>query len=458
MKSMSMPVKECYATISLAFVYGLRMLGIFMILPVFTLYGQTLEGATPLLIGLALGVYGLTQACFQIPLGMCSDFFGRKTIIILGLLVFALGSLLAGVSHTIFGVIIGRALQGVGAIGSSLTALLSDLTQEKYRTRAMAFIGTIIALSFGVAMVFGPIINAWIGVPGIFLLTGVLAIVCIMILLFIVPNPDRTLFHGDTEVSWQYFLSILTNVKLLRQDLGIFMLHAILTASFIAIPITLTEISGLVEERQWMLYLPVLLLSFMTMIPLVMIAETKRKMKAIYIISVITITLTQFLLLIWHHSILLTSFLLFFFFTFFIVLEASIPSIVSKLAPAGHKGTALGIYATSQFFGIFIGGLVGGFCFHYHGVSGVFAFSMILGIIWLFFVVTMPEPQYISNHMISLGRIHKADGQHLQDQLTAVPGVIEVFIDYQAGVAHLKIDKAIIKPEDLQSMTVAINH
>lgn len=450
--------QERYASLSLGSIYAFRMLGLFMILPVFTIYAKDLHGSTALLVGVALGIYGLTQACLQVPFGLLSDIFGRKRIIFLGLALFALGSVIAALSKTMDGVIIGRALQGAGAVGSTLTALLADLTREEVRTKSMAMIGMIIALSFCAAMVLGPILNAWIGVNGIFWLTAVLAFCGIAVLVLLVPKPQRSFFHSDAELSVNTLTSILTNGSLLRQDIGIFMLHVILTASFIAVPVTLTEIAGLREVDLGIIFLPVVLLAFIAMVPLVIIAEKHRKMKKVYLFSVAVITLTQLLMWELHRYIVVSAVLLFLFFVAFITLEATIPSLVSKIAPAGRKGTAMGVYSTCQFFGIFIGGVVGGIFFHAYGVEGVFFFSATMGLIWLLVVLTMKEPRYVSTYMMDIGRMHKADAQRLQSQLAAMPGVVEVMVSYQEGAAHLKIDKTVVKPEDLQAMTVATHH
>ncbi|MEM9242850.1 MAG: MFS transporter [Pseudomonadota bacterium] len=456
--SIKLSGQERYAALSLSSIYAFRMLGLFMILPVFTIYARQLYGSTSMLIGVALGIYGLTQACLQIPFGMLSDAFGRKRIIFMGLLFFAGGSIIAALSHSISGIIIGRALQGAGAVGSTLTALLADLTREENRTKAMALVGSIIALSFCAAMILGPAMNAWVGVPGIFWLTAILAACGIVMLVFVVPTPARSSFHSDTELKLSCLGSILKNGALLRQDLGIFMLHAILTASFIAVPVTLTEIAGLSEMELCLIFVPVIILAFVAMIPMVVIAESKRKMKQVYFIAVLIITLSQLFLWEFHRYVWPSAVLLFLFFTAFITLEATIPSLVSKIAPAGRKGTALGIYSTCQFLGIFVGGSLGGFFFHRYNVEGVFLFSMFLGFIWLLFAFTMKEPRYISSHNMRIGKMHKADAQRLQNQLARMPGVVEVAVIHEEGAAYLKIDKSIVKTEDLQAMTIAIHH
>jgi predicted MFS family arabinose efflux permease len=369
---------QTLGTLSIACIYALRMLGLFMILPVFSVYAQQLPGATPFLIGVALGIYGLTQACLQIPFGSLSDKFGRKKIIFVGLILFAIGSIVAANAHTLTEVIIGRAIQGAGAIGSALTAMVADMTSESNRTKAMATIGMVIALSFMGAMIVGPILNSWIGISGIFWMTAGLALIGVLILIFIVPStkntsnqkplPDTKKAHGRAPLQ-PYYISIFT-------------LHAILTATFLAIPIALSHIVGMPAAKQWHLYLPVLVLGFIFAVPLIVIAEKKKKTKQIMLIAIFILITTQLLLAKWHQSALFIGLILFFFFTAFIGLEALLPSMVSKLAPPQSKGKAMGIYSTSQFLGIFIGGLLGGIMLHWLGLSGVFLFCACAALAW----------------------------------------------------------------------------
>lgn len=453
-----MTKQERYATLSLASIYAFRMLGLFMILPVFAIYAHRLPGSTATLIGLALGIYGLTQALLQIPFGIMSDIIGRKPVILLGLVIFAIGSVVAASAHSIEGIIAGRAIQGAGALGSALTALVADLTREEHRTKAMAMIGMIIALSFGAAMVFGPLFNAWVGVRGIFWITAGLGCIGMLVLIFAVPHPSHSHFHSDAQLSGRAVGKMLRNVELLRLDLGIFMLHAILTATFIAVPVALNHVSGLPEEQQWLIYLPVLILAFICMVPLVIQAESKRRMKQVFTLSVFMLFLTQLLLSFWHHSAIIIGIILFVFFTGFIVLEATLPSMISKNAPAGAKGTAMGIYSSCQFLGIFVGGTIGGWFYHLHGLTGTFLFCAALGFIWLIAALTMTEPKYVSSYMMNIGRMSKADAQQLQNELSKAPGVVEVLVNHEEHVAYLKIDKAIVKPEDLQATSFSTNH
>ncbi len=260
---------ERRAALSLASIFALRMLGLFMIYPVFSVYAEHLRGVTPTTIGLALGAYGLTQALLQIPFGMLSDRVGRKPIIATGLLIFAIGSVVAALSGSIYGVILGRILQGGGAVGSTILAMTADLTREEHRTKAMALVGMTIGLSFAVALVLGPVLTTWIGVPGIFWLTSVLALGGIGVLYLSVPQPARQRLHRDTEAVPALFKRVLTDGQLLRLDFGIMALHGILTASFVALPLALRDAAGLDTQHQWYLYLPVLVVAVVAMVPFI---------------------------------------------------------------------------------------------------------------------------------------------------------------------------------------------
>ena len=432
---------ERKSAISLALLMSFRMLGLFMILPIFSLYAQHLKGVTPHLIGIALGIYGLTQACLQIPFGMLSDKIGRKPVICFGLLIFAFGSVVAALAHSIEGVIIGRALQGGGAVGSVIIALLADSTQDENRTKAMAIIGMTIGFSFAIAMVLGPALNTWVGVSGIFWLTALLALLGIVILFFVVPTPTNNKFHRDAEPVPALFKSILTNGQLVRLDVGIFVQHAILTATFLVIPLALTHYAHLKEAHQWMIYLPVLVFAFILMVPFIIIAEKKRKMKPIFIACIIALAISQIILIFFHTRISSFVIALFIFFTAFTLLEATLPSLISKLAPAGSKGTAMGVYSTSQFLGIFAGGTIGGWVFSSHGVTGVFIMCAIAAIVWAIIASSMQKPPHLATKMYPLSQFSDTNTPDFEQKLRATPGVQDVFIDQTT--VHLKVDSEI---------------
>ena len=434
---------ERHTTIGLAGVYGIRMLGLFMILPVFALYATTLEGVTPTLVGLAIGIYGLTQALLQIPLGLLSDRIGRKPVILGGLAVFALGSAIAAISTTIEGVVIGRAIQGSGAIAGATLALLADLTRETVRTRVMAIVGVTIGVSFSVAMVLGPLVNEWIGVPGIFWLTAVLAGIAALIVAFGIPTPTRMKHHRDTGMVWSYLGSVLGDAQLLRLDFGIFTLHLLLASNWVVLPLQFQERFAIPSADHWKIYLPVMLLGFFAMAPFIIIAETKRKMKGIFVGAVGVMVIAELMLYANNASFWGLMLSLLIFFTAFNLLEASLPSLVAKISPADAKGTAMGVYSTSQFLGVFVGGSIGGALHEHFGMSEVFLFGVVIAIAWLLAAVTMEKPTYLSTMALDVGEMDEAAAEALAEELGALPGVAEVVVIGHEGEAYLKFDSAI---------------
>ena len=440
MHAEQMTSQERRATAALAGIFSLRMLGLFMILPVFALYAEGLAGVTPLLIGVAIGVYGLTQALLQIPFGMLSDRIGRKPVIVAGLLLFALGSLLAAWADTIEWIIVGRALQGSGAIAAAVMALAADLTREEHRTRIMAVIGLSIGFSFMLAMILGPILNYWIGVPGIFAMTALLAVLGIVVVLVVVPHPGTLRFHRDTELEPARLGPILRNPQLLRLDFGVLVLHLILTACFVAIPLSLRD-SGLAAELHWQLYLPVMCLSMALAIPLIILAEKRRMLKAIFNLGIAAILLALLGLMFAHHTFWGIAGLLLLFFIAFNLLEASLPSLVSKFTPAQSKGTAMGVYSTSQFGGAFLGGILGGWSFGQFGAIGVFALCALIVALWQIAALTMREPTYLATEMLAVLVPDEAAARGLEQQLLGVAGVHEANVDREEGVAYLKVER-----------------
>lgn len=438
---------ETRAAFSLAGIFSLRMLGLFMIYPVFTFYAKDLTGSTPTLIGLALGAYGLTQALLQIPFGFASDRFGRKRMIAAGMLLFALGSVVAALSGSIYGVIFGRILQGAGAVGSTILALNADLTREESRTKAMATIGLTIGLSFAVALVAGPVLNAWIGVSGIFWFTACLALIGIAVLYTVVPNPPLARSHRDTQAVPALFKRVLSNPELLRLDFAIFALHAILTASFIALPNLLLNVGGIHQDYQWVVYLPVLALGVALMIPTIIVAEAKRKMKPVFVGAVAILFVTQVVLAFYHSNLTLIIVLMVFFFAAFNTMEASLPSLISKVAPADAKGTAMGVYSSSQFFGIFVGGTIGGWAYGTDGTSGVFTFCAIVAAVWLVVAATMPKPRFARTHMVNVGRISDSEARRLAGEIETIDGVFEAVVVPDDGVAYIKFDGKVVETD-----------
>ena len=442
---------ETRAASGLALVFAFRMLGMFMVLPVLATYGMDLVGATPALIGLAIGAYGLTQAIFQIPFGVISDRIGRRPVIYLGLIVFALGSVLAANSDSIWGVIAGRVLQGAGAISAAVMALLSDLTREQHRTKAMAMIGMTIGLSFAVAMVVGPLLTRAFGLSGLFLATGAMALVGIVIVMFMVPRSTGTLQHRESGVARQALLPTLRHPDLLRLDLGIFVLHAMLMSSFIALPLALVEKAGLPKEQHWWVYLTALLISFFAMIPFIIYGEKKRKMKRVLLGAVVTLMLTE--LFFWKFGDSLRALVIgtVVFFTAFNLLEASLPSLISKVSPAGGKGTAMGVYSTSQFLGSALGGILGGWLFQHGGLSVVFLGCAGLAALWLAFAVTMREPPYVTSLRLPLSPEALREAG-LAERLKAITGVTDAVVVAQEAAIYIKLDTELLDRATLEQL------
>jgi MFS family permease len=439
MISTSMTAHERRAAAALAGIFGVRMLGMFMILPVFALYAEHLADVTPLLIGVAIGIYGLTQAVLQIPFGMASDRLGRKPVIVAGLLIFALGSVVAAQADSIHGVIFGRALQGAGAVAAAVMALVADLTREEHRTKAMAFIGMSIGLSFVVAMVLGPLLNQWFGVPGIFWLTAVLALGGIGLLLFGVPTPPVTQRHRDAEPVPGQFGRILRDGQLLRLDFGILMLHLALTASFVVVPLVLRDI-GFAPARHWLLYLPVMVLAITLAIPFIIVAEKKRRLKQVLLGAIAALALAMAGMGLLGDSLGSMALLLLLFFTAFNLLEATLPSLVAKFAPVDARGTAMGVYSSSQFIGAFIGGAAGGWLHGQYGLHSVFMFcAAALGLWWLA-ALGMRQPRYLASHLLKVDVMDAAQAAVLASELLGVRGVAEAVVSGEEGVAYLKVD------------------
>ena len=437
--SESMTRAEKRAASGLAAIFGLRMLGMFLILPVFALYAEDLPGGdNHTLVGLALGIYGLTQAILMIPFGMASDRIGRKKVIIFGLIVFALGSFLAATATDITWTIAGRALQGAGAISAAVTAMLADLTREEHRTKAMAFIGSTIGIAFAVSLVAGPALNRVIGVPGIFALTGILALAAIWVVKVWVPDPADSHFHADAQANPARLKDVLRNPQLLRLDFGIFSLHAAQMAMFVVVPVALKN-SGLAADHHWAVYLPVLLGSFLLMVPAIIIGEKYGRMKPVFVGAVALMLLAQLGLAFGINHFWGIVWALFFYFVAFNLLEASLPSLISKLAPASAKGTAMGVYNTFQALGLFFGGVFGGWLAQHVGFHAVFLFCVALMVIWLLVSLSMTPPPAIKTRMFRVGVMPADQAALLKTQLAAVAGVVEAVVLGEEGVAMLKV-------------------
>ena len=381
-----MSAPELRATVSLAAIFALRMLGLFMIMPVFSIYAKTIPGGdNVLLVGIALGAYGVTQSLLYIFYGWVSDKIGRKPVIATGLLIFAIGSFVAAFAHDMTWIIVGRVIQGMGAISSAVIAFIADLTAEEHRTKAMAMVGGSIGVSFAVAIVGAPIVFHWLGMSGLFAVIGVLSLLAIAVVLWIVPDAPKPV-HVRAP-----FSEVLHNVELLRLNFGVLALHATQTALFLVVP-RILEAAGLPVASHWKVYLPVMGLAFVMMVPAIIAAETRGKMKPVLLGAIVLILIGQLLLGTAPHTILTVAAILFVYFLGFNVLEASQPSLVSKLAPGTRKGAAAGVYNTTQSIGLALGGVIGGWLLKVDGQSAVFFACSALVFAWLIIAANMKQP------------------------------------------------------------------
>ncbi|WP_299797284.1 MFS transporter [uncultured Shewanella sp.] len=425
---------------SLASVFGLRMMGLFMIMPVFALYGQHLEGFSPLWVGIAIGAYGLTQAVLQIPMGILSDKFGRKPIILAGLLLFALGSLVAANADTIYGVVAGRAIQGMGAIAAAVLALAADLTRDEQRTKVMAIIGMCIGFSFALSLLVGPIVAQHLGLSGLFAMTAGLAVLGMVIVQALVPNPISQAPKGDTLATPAKLKAMVTDPQLFRLDAGIFILHLVLTAVFVALPLDLVD-AGLVKEKHWMLYFPAFMGAFFLMVPLIIIGVKKKNTKATFQVALLIMMVALGAMALFANNLIVLSIAVVLFFTGFNYLEASLPSLIAKFCPVGDKGSAMGVYSTSQFLGAFCGGLLGGGAYQLVGAAGVFAVALILMTLWLLLSLGMENPVLLKSYTLEATVEGREQAQAMATELSQLAGVAEAIVVLEERVAYLKVDE-----------------
>ena len=385
-----MTASERRASASLAMIFAARMLGLFLVLPVFALEAARYPGGgDPAQVGLAMGIYGLTQGLLQIPFGLASDRFGRKRVIILGLLVFAAGSIVAAMATTLPGLILGRAIQGTGAVSAAVTALLADQTRDEVRTKAMALVGASIGLMFALSLVAAPLLASAIGLAGLFTVTGALALACIAVVAWWTPPEPAQ--HRNTPRG--KLSEVLAHAGLLRLDVGVFILHAVQLAMWVAIPALLVQ-AGLDKQDHWHVYLPAVLASFVVMAMTLFPLERRGYLRAVFLGSVGVIALVE-LGLLWAANapgVVSLSVLLFAFFCGFNVLEASQPSMASRIAPPHARGAALGVYNTLQSVGFFVGGAVGGAIAKNVGYAGLFATCAVLMVVWLVVAWPMKAP------------------------------------------------------------------
>ena len=430
-------------------IFALRMIGLFMIVPVFSVYGDNYAHATPFLIGLAVGIYGLGQAIFQIPMSLAADKFPRKPIIMLGLVLFALGGIIAANATDIYEVIIGRALAGAGAVSAVLMALLADVTREEMRTKAMATMGLTIATSIMLAFAFGPLLVGSLGISGLFWLTAGFAVLA-MVLLLIVPSPMRVLKHNlDNKSIGEQLATVLKIGDLNRLHFGIFALHLTMTAIFVILPHQLSEVMGLSVRQQGLVYLPLLFIGFAVAIPFIIIAEKKRMMRQVFLGAIALMTVALVVLALGSQVGVGIILGLLLYFMGFNLLEATIPSWISKRAPVANKATAMGLNSSSQFFGAFIGGAIGGLLLTQ---SNLLAWGILAAVMAIALVLIIPiaDPPYLSSTTVTIPK--DIDIQDWSQQMMAVNGVDELVVMAKEQVAYLKLDKTKLTDTSRQAL------
>lgn len=376
--------------LALATILSFRMLGLFMIFPVFAVNASTFTGANPTLIGMALGIYGLTQALLQLPLSTLSDYIGRRPVVVAGLVLFLLGSIISALTHQIYFLILGRALQGAGAIGSTLLACVADITNSKNRTKAMAFMGITIGLSFAIAMVIGPLVNHWFALRGIFWLTALFALIGIILSYhFIDKLPLPTELLKKTPLL-KVIRHLTVKHETLPLNISILLLHMLFTANFIAIPLSLAKLGLTTSTHN--IYLPVLIGAFLVTYPLLMISEKLKRLKQVSLAGILFFALSEGLFYWFPQNKIMIILGLFLFFSSFTLLEAMLPSLMSKQAPPEHKGSAMGLFSTFQFFGIFLGGALGGILRTYYDSNIIFTFGLCVCFVWILYIINIKAP------------------------------------------------------------------
>jgi MFS family permease len=430
-----MSPEERRAGATLAGIFALRMLGLFLILPVFSVFAKTLPGGDNLMwAGIALGAFGMVQAIFQVPFGIASDRFGRKPVIVFGLIMFAVGCAMAAWAPNIGWMIGARALQGAGAISAAVSALAADLTRDQHRTKVMAMIGSTIGLVFAASLVLSPALYQWIGMHGMFLLTGALSLMAIPVLLRAVPTPERL-----TKAMPRVPLSnVLGDPQLARLHFGVFAVHMVQMGMFLIVPRILVESEHLPLAEHWKIYQPVVLLSFLVMVPAIIYAERQRQLRRVLLCAVALLGATQLGLLLSGNAFWPIVGLLFLFFSAFNIIEASLPSLVSRIAPPQARGAALGVYNTSQSIGAALGGAVGGAVAAHFGPHAVFCFTTLLAVIWWLWARGMTNPPVLTEREIAIDP--HIDVESIRHELLALPGVREAVVMPDRRMAYLKVN------------------
>ena len=431
---------EKKVALSLASVFGFRMMGLFIVLPVFATYSQHLTGVTPFWIGLAIGAYGFTQALLQIPMGILSDKYGRKPVIIAGLFVFALGSIMAAVADSIYGVVAGRVLQGMGAVSSAILAMAADLSRDEQRVKVMATIGACIGFSFALSLFLGSYLVQMIGLSGLFLMTAALAVVSLGIVAFIVPTPITKAPVGDTVAAPEKIKEMLRNPQLLRLNFGIFVLHLLLTALFVVLPLAFVD-AGFAREEHWKLYFPAFVASLMFMVPMVLISVKYKAMLPLFRFAIVLLFVALMWMLYDTQNIMSLTGATIIFFTGFNYLEASLPSLISKTCPVGAKGSAMGIYSSCQFLGAFLGGVLAGSIYQYFGTQTVLQCIALLLLCWLVITQGMKSDTTLKSCTLTTRIVDERAAQQMLEQLNQLTGVAEAIVVPSEKAAYLKVNQ-----------------
>ena len=446
-----MSSNERRAVAALSGIFSLRMLGLFMFLPVFSVHAHEYPGHTPLLIGVAIGIYGLTQGMFQVPFGILSDRFGRRPVIAAGLVVFALGSVVAALADDIWGIVAGRALQGMGAVAAAVMALASDLTVESHRTRVMAVIGASIGAAFLLALVLGPVVTAAAGVSGLFWVTAALAALAIALLYLGVPAPPRLTNSAGATLAG--LSTALRDGQMLRLNAGIFILHAVMVATFVALPIAIRDRAGIDVADHWKVYVGVLLASVVFTVPLIVIADRANRSRSVMVLGIVLLgaALAGLAGASAGSAVLIACMVV--YFTGFNTLEASLPAMVSRVAPMRARGAALGVYSTLQYLGAFAGGVIGGWLLGAGGERAALAASAGLCIGWILIAIGLREPRRLSVEQLRIGAVDSGSADALTVQLLAVPGVIEAVVVAEERIAWLRVDRRLLDRSSLHAFS-----
>lgn len=447
---MSFSPFERRSVLAIASVFLIRMAGLFMLLPIFALYSRSLEGITPQLAGVVMGIHGVSQVLLQVPFGMLSDRFGRKPMVLAGAMIFVAGSILGYVSDNVYTMMIARFLQGAGAISSVMMALLADLTSDENRTQAMAMVGGAIGMSFALALVVGPIIAGMGGLKAVLGATVVSGILAVILVVFLVPAPSQRKVQREHGTVVSELWSVALHPSLVPLNVGVMILHATMMACFVALPSVMADKLGIPSEQHGYWYLPALLVSFVFVVPVVVIAEKKRQMKTAFLVATLVLSLS---LVVMMHAgdgkIWLVAGLLGYFWAFNL-LEATLPSWVSKVAPAGSRGTAMGVYASAQFLGVFIGGVVAGYFMAHRGQEAVFLLMAGLGVVWSMVVLKSPPPRYLANLSLSFPEVGRPADTMVSGLLT-LPGVADAVVVEAERMVYLKVDKALFRHDEARA-------